>query len=223
MKHLDIEKYKNYSDFEIEGYHSLYKDIYSEFESVSPEKYNLKLLLISDTHGSLEYDYDFKLFVKNNNYDLCILLGDINGSDLKTILRFIKVEDIIAIHGNNYPLELYNLFSINDIDNKVIDYNGVKISGISGSFGSRTNKYTFYSQYNNLKDMNTLASSDILITHDATFKNNSYRVGLIGIDYYLVKNKVNYHFHGHLHNSYENIYPNGTKEVCVYKYRIINI
>ena len=47
MKHLDIEKYKNYSDFEIEGYHSLYKDIYSEFESVSPEKYNLKLLLIS--------------------------------------------------------------------------------------------------------------------------------------------------------------------------------
>ena len=36
-------------------------------------------------------------------------------------------------------------------------------------------------------------------------------------------NKVNYHFHGHLHNSYENIYPNGTKEVCVYKYRIINI
>ena len=76
---------------------------------------------------------------------------------------------------------------------------------------------------NNLKDMNALASSDILITHDATFKNNSYRVGLIGIDYYLVKNKVNYHFHGHLHNSYENIYPNGTKEVCVYKYRIINI
>ena len=115
------------------------------------------------------------------------------------------------------------MFSINDIDNKVIDYNGVKISGISGSFGSRTNKYTFYSQYNNLKDMNALASSDILITHDATFKNNSYRVGLIGIDYYLVKNKVNYHFHGHLHNSYENIYPNGTKEVCVYKYRIINI
>ena len=72
MKHLDIEKYKNYSDFEIEGYNSLYKDIYSEFESVSPEKYNLKLLLISDTHGSLEYDYDFELFVKNNNYDLCI-------------------------------------------------------------------------------------------------------------------------------------------------------
>lgn len=223
MKHLDIEKYKNYSDFEIEGYNSLYKNIYSDNEIVNPKKYNLKLLLISDTHGSLECNYDFELFVKNNSFDLCILLGDINGNDLKTILRFINTEDIIAIHGNNYPLELYNLFSINDIDNKVIDYKGIKIAGISGSFGSRTNKYKFYSQYNNLKDMNSLIEADILITHDASFKNNSYRVGLIGIDYYIVKNKVNYHLHGHLHNNYENIYSNGTKEICTYGYRIINI
>lgn len=90
MKQFEIEKYKNYSDYEILEYDKLYNEIYSNYERVFDKKYNLKLLLISDTHGRLEDENDFELFVKSNDFDLCVLLGDINESDLKSILRFIN-------------------------------------------------------------------------------------------------------------------------------------
>lgn len=112
------------------------------------------------------------------------------------------------------------MLSINDISNRLIDYNGVKIAGLSGSFGGRGENY---SQYNSLDDVINFSSADILITHDVSFRNSSYRVGLIGIDYYLIKNKINYHIHGHLHKNYEKVYLNGTREICAYMYRIINI
>ena len=47
--------------------------------------------------------------------------------------------------------------------------------------------------------------------------------GLFGITYYLYKNKIPYHIHGHIHNSYKNIMINGTKEISVYMYEYIEL
>ena len=46
---------------------------------------------------------------------------------------------------------------------------------------------------------------------------------LFGITYYLYKNKVPYHIHGHLHNPYKQEMINGTKEISVYMYEYIEL
>lgn len=47
--------------------------------------------------------------------------------------------------------------------------------------------------------------------------------GLFGITYYLFKNKVPYHIHGHIHNPYRKELLNGTKEISIYMYEYIEL
>ena len=49
---------------------------------------NVSLLIISDTHGTLVED-EFSSYIKNKNYDACIMLGDHYNRDIEIIIRNI--------------------------------------------------------------------------------------------------------------------------------------
>ena len=54
-------------------------------------------------------------------------------------------------------------------------------------------------------------------------KHNPAHDGLKGITKYIYKNHIPLHIHGHLHEENEQILKNGTKSICVYMAKLIEI
>ena len=75
-----------------------------------------------------------------------------------------------------------------------------------------------------LKDQESV---DILVSHDNRFDStmigNPAHQGLFGITYYLYKNHVPYHIHGHIHNPYRKKLLNGTEEISSFGYEFIEL
>ena len=186
---------------------------------------SLKLIVISDTHNDLNFN-EFKRFVhKHNNYDICILLGDHSSNDIEKILKCIdktKIYGLLGNHDKNY-LKEYNIKSLNG---QVININDISLLGIEGSYKYKEEDYPSFTQKESIDFLNDKPKVDILV-HDNRFDSSKiYDVahqGLFGITYYLYKNKIPYHIHGHIHKSYKNILKNDTKEISVYMYEYIEL
>ena len=186
----------------------------------------IKMILISDTHNCLYYD-EFKQFIDNNpNYDICILLGDHSTGDIETVLKCVdknKIYGLLGNHDYNYLKE----FNIKDLNGEVININGVSLLGIQGSFKYKPSDFPSFTQRESIEFLNNKPKVDILISHDNRFDSTSVgkpaHQGLFGITYYLYKNKVPYHIHGHIHNPYRSRLLNGTKEISTYMYEYIII
>lgn len=187
---------------------------------------NIKLIIIADTHNTLNED-EFKKFVlSHKDYDVCLLLGDFGYRDLPIILKYVEKNKIYALLGNhdyNYIKE-YNL---NNLNGQIISIKGVKLLGIQGSFKYKPSDFPSFSQKESIDFLNSKEGVDILVSHDTRFNSESERnpahQGLFGITYYLLKNKVPYHIHGHLHESYKSTMINGTKEISVLNYEYIEL
>lgn len=208
----------------------IYEDnLYAEYgECEKLKKGNLKILFIADTHDSLKYDDEIKEYIKNaKNYDACILLGDLSSDDLYEILQIVPKEKIYGVLGNHDGWDRFDKYNINNIHGKIIEINGYKIAGFGGSFKYKdSNEYVMYSHEDSIKIADTIEKSDILISHDKTFTKNEFgksHDGLKGITKYIYKNHISLHIHGHLHEEKEDIFKNGTKSICLYKAKIIDI
>ena len=71
-----------------------------------------------------------------------------------------------------------------------------------------------------------MEKADILVTHDKPFiedMHNPAHDGLKGITEYIYKNHIGIHIHGHLHEEGEQILKNGTKSICIYMAKLIEI
>ncbi len=186
----------------------------------------IRLIVISDTHNCLN-EAEFKVFIqKYNNYDICLLLGDHNYNDIKIILKYVdktKVYGLLGNHDYNYLDE----FKLNNLNGKIICINGVKLLGIQGSFKYKPSNFPSFTQKESIEFLNDKEGVDILVSHDSQFnsdmKNNPAHQGLFGITYYLFKNKVPYHIHGHIHNSFKRKLSNGTNEISVYMYEYLEL
>lgn len=186
----------------------------------------IKLIIISDTHNTLK-ENDFKLFISNHSdYDICLLLGDFGYRDLPIILKYVDKKKIYALLGNhdhNYIKE-YNL---NNLNGNIININGVKLLGIEGSFKYKPSDFPSFSQIESIEFLNDKEEVDILVSHDTKFnsdrENDPAHQGLFGITYYLFKNKVPYHIHGHIHEPYMSTMINGTKEISAFNYQYIEL
>lgn len=65
-------------------------------KKVTAKKLGLKLIVISDTHGDLAFGSKFEQFFSEiDNYDLCIILGDIYGYELEKILKLVPKERLL--------------------------------------------------------------------------------------------------------------------------------
>ena len=131
-----ILKRKNYEE-------SLYKK-YGNANKL--QKYNLRLLFITDTHNCLRNNNEVLNYIKKqNDYDYCILLGDHSSSDIEEILNIIPLNKICGVLGNHDSWEKYNNYGINNINGKIINIKGIRIAGIGGSFKYKNiNEYALY-------------------------------------------------------------------------------
>ena len=186
----------------------------------------IKLILISDVHGSLMED-EFKSFIdKHSNYDACILLGDYTFTDIEKILSCVDKNKLYGLLGN-HDYDYLSEYNITNLNGNLININGVTLLGIEGSYKYKLSDFPSFTQQESIKFLNNLPKVDILLSHDGKFddrkSNDPAHQGLFGITYYLYKNKVSYHIHGHLHKSYKKDMLNGTKEISIYMYEYIEL
>ncbi len=216
-----IRKAKRFSPFELEKYDEYAEHLRANKKHAEHRKLGLKLIVISDTHGYFAFNGErLPAFMKNvPEYDLCILLGDIDRYDLEQILKIIPKERILAIRGNHDSFELYEREGIKEMSGRTVKYNGVTFAGIEGSFRYKDKIFPSFTQYESLFQLEDMKPADVLLTHDCMFehsKNDAAHAGLIGITRFIYRHAPVWHIHGHLHLSYQRCYDNGTAEKCVY-------
>lgn len=186
----------------------------------------ITILLITDTHGYLKEKEFSEFILKNNNYDICLLLGDHSSEDVKIVLKYVKREKIYALLGN-HDNDYITQFDLNNLNGNVIEINGIKLLGIQGSYRYKPGDFPSFSQEESLEFLEGMPKIDILVCHDSPFelsqRNDVAHQGLFGITYYLYKNKVPYCIHGHLHTKYSKQMSNGTVVNCYYMYDYIKI
>lgn len=190
--------------------------------------YGIKILFIADTHGMLNYEKDIVNYLSElNEYDCCILLGDHSTNDIRLIKDIIKTDKIFGVLGNHDGWNLYKDNEIENINRKVIEIKGVKIAGLGGSYKYKnSNDYAMYSHEESIKIADEIQEADILVSHDRPYIKEQYgesHDGLKGITEYIYKNHVPIHIHGHIHEESEEILKNGTKSICLYGVKLLEI
>lgn len=184
---------------------------------------SINILIITDCHHLKE---DEIIKVKNLQYDVCLLLGDISGNYLDMILKYVPIEKIYGILGNHDEYGLLESRNIRNIHSKVININGVKILGFEGSSRYKTGNIPMYSQEESIKILRKCDIADILISHDSPYQlyskaNDKAHCGMKGITKYLKKNKIYLNIHGHHHINTKLVLSNGTNVIGVYRCAMI--
>lgn len=186
---------------------------------------NITLLLIADTHGTLDED-SFRQYISNQQYDICIMLGDHYDRDINIILKYVDKSKIYGIKGN-HDYDYLSEYDIPNINGRIIEVNQLKILGMEGSFKYKPVDFPSFTQEESIAFLENKPKVDILVTHDKKFdieklKDPAHQ-GLIGITNYIYKNKIPVHIHGHIHEPYIKRMLNGTIEYSMFKYQIVKI
>ncbi|MBQ9929516.1 MAG: metallophosphoesterase family protein [Oscillospiraceae bacterium] len=222
------KKAARWDPFEIRRFEEFYKRFLTEKAVPEKKKLGLKLIVISDTHGYLAFDKSrFPTFMDTvADFDLCLLLGDVTAAEMPVILDCIPREKILAIKGNHDAFDIYSRFGVQEISGRVCEYQGVRFAGLDGSFRYKKERFPSHTQYESLQLARAMPEADVLLSHDvmlSDFYRDPAHSGLIGITYYVFRRGVQWHFHGHIHKSYERCYENGTREKSVYQCEYIEI
>ncbi len=217
------------SNIELDMYSSDYeKNLYRKYGKCSKINGDIALLVISDTHGSLSSrEEEFKEFLADKEYDLCILLGDHLNRDIDVILKYVDRTKLYGLLGN-HDYDYLKEYDIPNLNGKVIECKGLKLLGIQGSFKYKSIDFPSFTQEESVSFLEGKEKVDILLSHDRKFElekmnNDPAHSGLLGITTYLYSKNVPIHIHGHIHENYEKILINNTKEYSVFDYKIINI
>ena len=185
-------------------------------------KSDLRLLIISDCHHLTE---DEAAKLADLEYDLCFLLGDINETYLKMILRFVPKEKTYGIHGNHDEHGLLESLGIANIHLKTINHHGVTILGYEGSPRYKRGAYVMKTQEEAQQDLKRAPSADILISHDGPYKlysENLSHSGFLGITEYLNTHAVPINIHGHQHINSRKHHGNADI-ICIYRCALIEL
>lgn len=186
---------------------------------------NISLLIISDTHGTLD-ENKFCDYIKNKKYDACIMLGDHYNRDIEIIVRNIEKTKLYGLKGN-HDYDYLSDYDIPDINGKILTINGIKILGMEGSFKYKPVDFPSFTQEGSINFLTDKEKVDILISHDKKFDYQKMKdpahQGLIGITDYLFKNKIPVHIHGHIHEPYKKEMLNGTLEYSIFGYELIEV
>lgn len=191
--------------------------------------FGLKILFITDTHNCLAYNSEYVTYLNNlkqSDYDICLILGDISSQDFDVIKNVIPDEKLFGIIGNHNSLDSLLIHGIKNINGKVIECKGVKIGAIMGSNRYKSGDYGMMTHSESIILDSNMEEADILVSHDRAYIRDSGDMahdGLKGITDYIYRNHVPLHIHGHLHEEFEEILKNGTKSICLYKIKLLEI
>lgn len=185
-----------------------------------PEIFDLNLLIITDTHGSiLKHLSDIESKIKNA--DILLFLGDVYYADLDNFFNYIKDIDnkpIFGIIGNHDDLCIPNNFpEVHWIDGKTekitVKGKDIIIGGLSGSIKYKNSDYCLRTHKESVDILDNMGYCDILITHDKpmfdkpeeaiydTLSTNAHS-GLYGIGKYIIDKYPKMVIHGHIHDRY---------------------
>ena len=192
---------------------------------------DIRLLLISDTHGSLWEKEEELQKASEYPYDICVLLGDHEFDDIDYVLDYIPKEKLYGVLGN-HDRDWITKYGIHSLHGKIIEVNGVRILGCGGSSKYKDGVYPSFTQKESKEFFRHMPCADILISHDAGLDKAKIRpcgfhdvahTGLIGITEYLFRNNVPLHIHGHNHEEYMYKFFNGTTELSLDKCGIATV
>ena len=155
------------------------------------------------------------------------MVGDHYNRDIEIILKYIDKNKLYGLLGN-HDYDYLSDYGINNLNGKVIYINGISILGMQGSFKYKSVDFPSFTEEESIKFFEDKECVDILISHDrkldpSKVNRDPAHQGLIGITNYLYEKKVPIHIHGHIHDNYEQLMLNGTKEISVFGYRIVEI
>jgi Icc-related predicted phosphoesterase len=187
-----------------------------------PIEFNLRMLIIADTHGCLRPEE----IPDNIDANVCLLLGDIYQNDMALIKEAVVGIPIYGVLGNHDGFELYDMYGIDNIHGKVVEVNGVKIAGIQGSLRYKNSFAPLYDDDESVEIADCMEAANILISHDGPKFFHGDRdfahSGLEGITHYCQKHNVPLNIHGHHHENMSGALENGTKSICCYGVKVID-
>ena len=233
---------------------TIYVIIYVIVETRNLQKYRnvffiliMKILLISDR--VVEHIYSNNIADRFSDISFVISCGDLPAYYLEFIVSTLN-KPLFYVLGNHDINKIYTEDGIKsglpegciNLDQKVIEYNGVILMGLEGSMRYSGGDYQ-YSELQMCRKINRLKPSlyknkifkkryvDIVVTHAPPFKvhdgEDLCHTGFKCFNDFIKKYKPKYLVHGHVHtygtaNNWETTI-NSTKVINAYGYRIIEI
>ncbi len=170
----------------------------------------MKILVIADEESKSLWDFWDKSKVAD--IDLILSCGDLNAEYLTFLVTMSNV-DVIYIHGNHD--EDYDRKPPEGcicIDDKIINYRGVRIFGLGGSMKYKPGKYQFTEKQMKKRIRKSWFKLlwnnvfDILLTHSPAAGINDMQDlthrGFECFNQLIAKYKPKFFIHGHVHLSY---------------------
>ncbi len=169
----------------------------------------MKVLLVSDIEADRFYEYYQPGRLKG--FDVIISCGDLKVEYLEFLVTMARCP-LLYVHGNHDEHFSREPDGCICIDDKIIEFNGLRIMGLGGSYRYRPGKY-MYTERQMKRRIRRLKFSlmrhkgiDILVTHAPArhfndFDNLPHR-GFECFNELLQKFSPKFFFHGHIHRSY---------------------
>ena len=182
---------------------------------------NLTMLCICDLHS---YDVEEINKIKDMEYDVCVLLGDIPSTALRTIKK-LNTRPLFGVCGNHDDWQTLNNVGIRDIHCKAISVKGYTIAGFGGSHRYKNGDYALMTQKESVELSKLIPKADILISHDSPYKffgTDTAHQGLKGISQYISKNKPKLNLCGHYHDENLSGVYRRCEIQCVYQFMIVD-
>ena len=193
----------------------------------------MKILIVADVES--RYIWDFFQKDKFKDIDLIISCGDLKNEYLSFLVTMINAP-LIYVPGNHNTRYLREKpEGCQDIDDRIINFNGIRILGLGGSmrYNGREYQYTEKQMEKRIRKLKLKlflsGGFDILVTHAPAFGINDgedlCHTGFKVFNNLIDKYKPKYFFHGHQHLSYgkaERMANRGeTKIINGYEYYIV--
>ena len=194
----------------------------------------LKLLCIADLHHYTQSELDK---IKDLQYDICFLLGDISQEALNEIRCIVGDKPLYGVHGNHDTVHQLEECGIEHLNNNFITVDGYRIVGFSGSHRYKDGDcYEMLTQKQSMERCNSFIERwsygwqklqcDILISHDSMYKlfgkKDSAHIGLMGITKLIKKSKIKLNICGHYHQQ-KQLKRRGCGIICVYRCAVISL
>lgn len=204
----------------------------SDIEEKLIEKYGMSrdinfkidILVFTDTHGHLGLRDDL---IIEQDYDLCLTLGDVSVDDLYTIKEIIGNKPIFGVLGNHDYYNNLERRNIPNLNGKLLKCDDIKIIGVEGCTKYKNEQPGFTDEEGDLF-VDKLPCADILISHDIPYgslgvEHSRVHCGSTYLNKYLIKNNCPVILSGHNHTNTIVTMKNGTKVVETYFCNIVHI
>lgn len=195
----------------------------------------MKILAVSDVES--KYFFEYYTPGKLKDFDLIIACGDLRVSYLEFLVTMARCP-LLYVHGNHddrFPREPEGCVCIDD---RLFEYQGLRILGLGGSYRYGSGKY-MYTEQQMRRRLRRLRfrlwrkkGFDILVTHAPARGIHDFdSVPHRGFDCFvelLDRYRPRLFLHGHIHRSYGADIPRrtqrgGTEIVNAYEYEIVEL